>query len=1282
MLISLACVSAADSEDTNSTAGISDEIELQTNQYDDTSLSNTNEYELGAITPTVTITDSVNTGKTNNIAKGTKVTIDVKATANFNYHYDNKVATLYVGGNSIESINLQPYNYDGNDRRGSFDYTFSNEGTYDVKVVLAAYAGYGESYNEATSNTITYIVGGGTSTEEPSVNINIYDMAYPNNLTISHEGDCVMDIAYNIVKTGGTFSNEMLTLFINGINIGNNTPNNSKRLGNISINEDNTYLVNIVYSAEVNGNTITNTSNTLTYVITKTSGGSGVENPSADLTISDNNAPDNVTIYHTGDYNAEITYNLVKSNHEFTNEVLTVTVSDNKGGKSEFTASSKTFTVALTSGNEYTISVSYSATVEGESITADSNTLTYVIVNQSSTEPISDVTIDFRDKNYPSNTTITLNDKYTPYFEFYATLPTSGTIWYKEVRIICNGVIASLSDFSDKTWTGIQIKELNETNDYEIKAELYIMMLMSEQSEYDVFSKTITYHIKTDNGEEEPTSDPSVNLTISDVSAPNNSTIYHTGDFNADLTYNLDKSSHEFTDEVLNVSVSDNKGGKSEFSITSTTFTVPLISGNEYTITVVYSAKVNNKTFTKTSNTLNYIILNQSGEQPTSDVSIDIRDVNYPSNTTITLNDKYTPYFEFYATLPTSGTIWYKEVRIICNGVLSDFSDKTWTRISANELNETNDYIIKAELVVTTFMGETPQYDVFSKTIAYHISVPANGSENKVSANLTISDVNALNNSTIYHTGNYTTSINYNLFKSDDTFADELLTITLKDSNGNSQERSVILNSNNKIDDFTFDEGLTYTIDVVYTAKANGENITSRSNTLIFVILKSTAEPVQPTLNIEIADVNYPNQVKVIVKSNVDGEYIVTIDGNNQDVTVIGGNGTAYFTLPINNYTAYVVSKNNASLKNSTTFKVLRIAVDDEEVLNITVPENSTSPTFSINLPEGNGTFTITVDGNKSISKNLVNGYASITLEELSQGNHSIVVEYSGDLKYGPMIKIVNLIINNIINNGSDVNAGTTIIADDLTRAYNSPYDFKATFMDKNGNPLNNTEVNFIINGNDNIVKTDEYGVAKIVNKLSAGSYTVEIRNLVTGEVLTKKVTIVSRITGNKDINVDYSYSASYKIRLFADNGQAVGAGENVLITLNNVKYNVLTDKNGYAVFKISNLLPKTYTITAEYKGVKVSNKVAVKQILKSKNVKVKKSKKVKKFSASLKTSSGKAIKGKKITFKIKGKTYSAKTNKKGVATIKIKKNLKVGKYKVKIQYLKTTITKTLKIKR
>ena len=52
---------------------------------------------------------------------------------------------------------------------------------------------------------------------------------------------------------------------------------------------------------------------------------------------------------------------------------------------------------------------------------------------------------------------------------------------------------------------------------------------------------------------------------------------------------------------------------------------------------------------------------------------------------------------------------------------------------------------------------------------------------------------------------------------------------------------------------------------------------------------------------------------------------------------------------------------------------------------------------------------------------------------------------------------------------------------------------------------------------------------------------------------------------------------------------------------------------------------------------------------------------------ATLKWTNGKAIKGKKIVFKFKGKKYKAKTNKKGVAKVTIKnkkliKKLKKGK--------------------
>ena len=70
----------------------------------------------------------------------------------------------------------------------------------------------------------------------------------------------------------------------------------------------------------------------------------------------------------------------------------------------------------------------------------------------------------------------------------------------------------------------------------------------------------------------------------------------------------------------------------------------------------------------------------------------------------------------------------------------------------------------------------------------------------------------------------------------------------------------------------------------------------------------------------------------------------------------------------------------------------------------------------------------------------------------------------------------------------------------------------------------------------------------------------------------------------------------------------------------------------------------------------------------------------------SLKKVNGKYLKGKKLKLKFNGKTYNAKTNKKGVATFKISKNvlkkLKKGKkYSYKVTYIKDSVKKTVKIK-
>ena len=162
------------------------------------------------------------------------------------------------------------------------------------------------------------------------------------------------------------------------------------------------------------------------------------------------------------------------------------------------------------------------------------------------------------------------------------------------------------------------------------------------------------------------------------------------------------------------------------------------------------------------------------------------------------------------------------------------------------------------------------------------------------------------------------------------------------------------------------------------------------------------------------------------------------------------------------------------------------------------------------------------------------------------------------------------------------------------------------------------------------------------------------------------------------NVVMDYKDGSKYEVLVTKD-GKAIGAGEIVKITFNGVTKNVKTDKNGYATLTLD-AAPKTYTIKAVYNGVTKSTKVTIKNILKTSNISKKKAKKIK-FSATLKISKGKAIAGKKITFKFKGKTYSAKTNKKGIATITLK-NLKVGKYSITSKYGSCTIKNTIKIKK
>ena len=150
-----------------------------------------------------------------------------------------------------------------------------------------------------------------------------------------------------------------------------------------------------------------------------------------------------------------------------------------------------------------------------------------------------------------------------------------------------------------------------------------------------------------------------------------------------------------------------------------------------------------------------------------------------------------------------------------------------------------------------------------------------------------------------------------------------------------------------------------------------------------------------------------------------------------------------------------------------------------------------------------------------------------------------------------------------------------------------------------------------------------------------------------------------------------------------------------VSININGVK-TLTTDKNGQVKLSTNNLAPKTYTAQITFNGnnnyIKSTTtaKVTVKKAtpkLTAKAKTFKKSVKVKKYTIILKTNQNKAMKNTGVTLKINKKTYKAKTSKKGIAKVTIKKSvlkkLKVGK-KVSYQakYSKLSVKKTAKVKK
>ena len=510
------------------------------------------------------------------------------------------------------------------------------------------------------------------------------------------------------------------------------------------------------------------------------------------------------------------------------------------------------------------------------------------------------------------------------------------------------------------------------------------------------------------------------------------------------------------------------------------------------------------------------------------------------------------------------------------------------------------------------------------------------------------------------------------------------IVIVVRDGEGN----IVYENNTFTLNEFTI-RSLNAGVYNITIFNAESDNYTGFNASGLFEVIKATSnvgilEIIPGIFNTTDAivkfDVTNRTQISIVVYNNATGT--VEYENNN-----FAGN---VFSIDYLSAGVYNITISNAESKNYNASNTSALFVVNKATSFINITEiiygvlNTTNATIKFNVINStNVRIIITNSTNATVLNNSGYGLNNVTLDNLTLGIYNITIINEDDNNYigyntSALFKVVVPI---------------SIIATDISRGYNSPYDYVAVFTDEFGNPLNNTQVQITAEGKVYNLTTNENGEAYLTQTtLDVGLHNISLYNPVTQESRNYNANIVERLQENTDVVMDFSDGSYYKVRAFGDDAQPIG-GVTVVISVNGVDYNVVTDANGYASLKIR-LSPKTYEITANWNGFKV-NKVVVKQILKAKSLKIKKSAKKLKYKATLKWSNGTAISGKTIVFKFKGKTYKAVTNKKGIAKIKLNKKvlskLKAGKkYKMKITYnyvdsgytAADTIMKKIKVKR
>ena len=370
---------------------------------------------------------------------------------------------------------------------------------------------------------------------------------------------------------------------------------------------------------------------------------------------------------------------------------------------------------------------------------------------------------------------------------------------------------------------------------------------------------------------------------------------------------------------------------------------------------------------------------------------------------------------------------------------------------------------------------------------------------------------------------------------------------------------------------------------------------------------------------------------------------------------VMDKNGTVYV---YSNKTVYAIGM--GKITPAIDVNAEDVKVGEDVIINIELPDDATG---SVEV----------VIGNITQNVNIKDGKASVTIANLSAGQYTAAIQYSGDNKY-------NGAKTDVLFNVNKHESKVDISADDIEIG-------KTAVVTINVTPGATGNVTVVVNGKSQVVELKDSKATLTIENLAAGDYKVEATYNGDAKYLASSNNAlfkVSKISGY-DIKVNAGEvnegeDATIIVVLPKD------ATGNVTLVMNNKPYFAKVI-DGMAKVVVPSVSAGTHDFIVNYSGDDKYDKSTVNGTIKV-NKKaatlivedlVKYYKGDEKLTAKLVDGRGNPIANADVAFNINGKDYIRKTNNEGIASMNI--NLVAGTYNVAVKYNESSVNVTVTVK-